>query len=31
VFNLVVEIPRWTNAKMEMNMKDKLNPIRQVS
>ena len=30
VYNLVVEIPRWTNAKMEMNMKEKLNPIRQV-
>ncbi len=31
VYNLVIEIPRWTNAKMEMNMKEKLNPIRQVS
>lgn len=29
VYNLVIEIPRWTNAKMEMNMKEKLNPIRQ--
>jgi inorganic pyrophosphatase len=29
VFNMVVEIPRWTNAKMEIATKDKLNPIKQ--
>ena len=26
---MVVEIPRWSNAKMEINLKDKMNPIRQ--
>lgn len=29
VFNMVVEIPRWTNAKMEINTKSCLNPIIQ--
>jgi len=29
VFNMVIEVPRWTNAKMEINLKDKLNPIKQ--
>jgi hypothetical protein len=29
VFNMVVEIPRWSNAKMEVNKKEKLNPISQ--
>ncbi|XP_064458709.1 uncharacterized protein LOC135369032 isoform X2 [Ornithodoros turicata] len=28
-YNMVVEIPRWTNAKMEMTTKEPLNPIRQ--
>ncbi|KAI0984551.1 hypothetical protein GJ496_007786 [Pomphorhynchus laevis] len=28
-FNMVVEIPRWTNAKMEISKQDPLNPIRQ--
>lgn len=28
-FNMVVEIPRWTNAKMEIATKEKLNPIKQ--
>lgn len=28
-FNMVVEIPRWTNAKMEINLKETLNPIKQ--
>ena len=28
-FNMVVEIPRWTNAKMEINKKEQLNPIVQ--
>ena len=26
---MVVEIPRWTNAKMEINLKKKINPIVQ--
>ncbi|KAF2905472.1 hypothetical protein ILUMI_00705 [Ignelater luminosus] len=29
IFNMVVEIPRWTNAKMEITMKEILNPIKQ--
>ncbi|XP_013386036.1 inorganic pyrophosphatase [Lingula anatina] len=29
VFNMVVEVPRWTNAKMEIATKEKLNPIKQ--
>lgn len=29
VFNAVIEIPRWSNAKMEVSKKDKLNPIVQ--
>jgi len=29
VLNMVVEIPRWTNAKMEINLKETLNPIKQ--
>ncbi|XP_055335348.1 inorganic pyrophosphatase-like [Paramacrobiotus metropolitanus] len=29
VYNMVVEIPRWTNAKMEINTKEPLNPIKQ--
>lgn len=29
LFNCVVEIPRWSNAKMEINKKEKLNPIIQ--
>uniref|UniRef100_A0A0B6ZQF6 Inorganic pyrophosphatase n=1 Tax=Arion vulgaris TaxID=1028688 RepID=A0A0B6ZQF6_9EUPU len=28
-FNMVVEIPRWTNAKMEINKEEKLNPLKQ--
>ncbi|XP_076672964.1 inorganic pyrophosphatase Nurf-38 isoform X2 [Andrena cerasifolii] len=27
--NMIVEIPRWTNAKMEINLKETLNPIKQ--
>ncbi len=26
---MVVEVPRWTNAKMELNLAEKLNPIKQ--
>lgn len=29
IFNMVVEVPRWTNAKMEIATKDQLNPIKQ--
>ncbi|KAL4242509.1 PPase family protein [Abortiporus biennis] len=29
IFNMVVEIPRWTNAKMEISKEDKFNPIKQ--
>lgn len=29
IFNVVIEIPRWTNAKMEMAVKEPLNPIKQ--
>lgn len=29
VYNMVVEIPRWTNQKMEIATKEKLNPIKQ--
>uniref|UniRef100_A0A7E4VEL2 inorganic diphosphatase n=1 Tax=Panagrellus redivivus TaxID=6233 RepID=A0A7E4VEL2_PANRE len=29
IYNMVVEIPRWTNAKMEMATKEPLTPIKQ--
>ncbi|KAB0800652.1 inorganic pyrophosphatase [Photinus pyralis] len=29
LYNMVVEVPRWTNAKMEITMKEVLNPIKQ--
>ncbi|XP_075400974.1 inorganic pyrophosphatase 2, mitochondrial isoform X2 [Tenrec ecaudatus] len=29
VFNMVVEVPRWTNAKMEIATKEPMNPIKQ--
>lgn len=29
VFNMIVEIPRWTNAKMEINKQEIFNPIKQ--
>jgi hypothetical protein len=29
IYNMVVEVPRWTNAKMEINKQRKLNPIVQ--
>jgi len=28
-FNMVVEVPRWSNAKMEIDLKSGLNPIKQ--
>merc|ERR1712113_690833 len=29
IYNMVVEVPRWTNAKMEIATKEKMNPIKQ--
>ncbi|XP_067424285.1 inorganic pyrophosphatase 2, mitochondrial isoform X2 [Emydura macquarii macquarii] len=29
VFNMVVEVPRWSNAKMEIATEEPLNPIKQ--
>jgi inorganic pyrophosphatase len=29
VYNMVVEVPRWTNAKMEINKQLKMNPLVQ--
>jgi len=29
IFNMVVEVPRWTNAKMEICKEEPLNPIKQ--
>jgi inorganic pyrophosphatase len=29
VLNMIVEIPRWTNAKLEISKEEKLNPIKQ--
>lgn len=29
LYNMIVEIPRWTNAKMEIATKEPMNPIKQ--
>ncbi len=29
ILNMIVEIPRWTNAKLEVTKEDTLNPIKQ--
>ena len=29
ILNMVVEVPRWTNAKMEISKEESLNPIKQ--
>merc|ERR1712212_986124 len=29
VYNMVVEVPRWSNAKIEIDLKSALNPIKQ--
>jgi len=29
VYNMIVEVPRWSNAKMEIATKEPLNPIKQ--
>jgi len=31
IVNMVVEVPRWTNAKMEVSKEEKMNPILQDS
>jgi hypothetical protein len=29
IFNMIVEVPRWTNAKMEICKEEPFNPIKQ--
>ena len=29
VYNMVVEVPRWSNAKIEIDLKSTLNPLKQ--
>jgi inorganic pyrophosphatase len=29
VMNMIVEVPRWTNAKMEISKEEPFNPIKQ--
>uniref|UniRef100_A0A0R3RFV8 inorganic diphosphatase n=1 Tax=Elaeophora elaphi TaxID=1147741 RepID=A0A0R3RFV8_9BILA len=29
IYNMVIEIPRWTNAKMEISTKESMTPIKQ--
>lgn len=29
IFNMIVEVPRWTNAKLEVSKEESFNPIRQ--
>ena len=29
IYNMIVEIPRWSNAKMEINAFEKMNPVMQ--
>ncbi|KAG5650742.1 hypothetical protein H0H81_011186 [Sphagnurus paluster] len=29
IFNMIVEVPRWTNAKMEISKEEGFNPIKQ--
>ncbi|TKA64885.1 hypothetical protein B0A49_05161 [Cryomyces minteri] len=29
ILNMIVEVPRWTNAKMEISKEEKMNPIKQ--
>ncbi|KAG4306189.1 hypothetical protein PORY_000177 [Pneumocystis oryctolagi] len=31
VLNMIVEVPRWTNAKMEISKEELMNPIKQDS
>ena len=31
IANMVVEVPRWTHAKLEISAKDPLNPIKHVN
>lgn len=29
IYNMIVEVPRWTNAKMEISKEESFNPIKQ--
>ena len=29
ILNMIVEVPRWTNAKMEISKEEAFNPIKQ--
>lgn len=29
IYNMIVEVPRWTNAKMEISKDEPFNPIKQ--
>ncbi|KAG0365524.1 Inorganic pyrophosphatase, partial [Gamsiella multidivaricata] len=29
IYNMIVEIPRWSNAKLEISKDEDLNPIKQ--
>lgn len=29
ILNMIVEVPRWTNAKMEISKEESFNPIKQ--
>jgi inorganic pyrophosphatase len=29
ILNMIVEVPRWTNAKMEISKEEPFNPIKQ--
>merc|ERR1712213_28738 len=29
VYNMVVEVPRWSNAKLEISLGEKMNPVKQ--
>ena len=30
VFNMVVVMPRWSNTRMEISIREELNPIKQI-
>ena len=29
IYNMVVEVPRWSNAKIEIDLNSALNPLKQ--
>ena len=31
IANMIVEVPRWTHAKLELSVTEALNPIKHVS